>query len=1319
MFFLDLKWFPMKTNALKPVGILGPRRQRQILDGLQKRFSKCQQDLSQLASTHRQEMEESEEALRTSREEVLRDCRQRRRDMLEEWDLKQETCISEYETQVAKGRDQLSRLAVLYRRKLDEQTTRIEKEGKQKKEALLREHTDLKNLLHTRRRQNAQSVEEMKNQIDQQMQQVDALVLRRLERLPLLDKSSDDEKVQQSGFFENGFDLAVYTDHELSQINAQFQRLKETKLARVTESWFLPCVGVVLALVWAVISYGYLPAPPDIPHFVWLISGVVSSGVVSFIVYVTCMFPLKKQTLEVYPEICSMTSNVQSTLAQYKEWTTQKSESQEQKLEREHRDALEAVSRWCKANVKEAKNTLESDQSIERERIQSLLEKLDSGFVATHQDMNTVMRENADELAEEISKNIAEVDKHISTRRETVVSDHEIQIDRLKKRIRVGFEGVSQKITKVNKQVLTERSNWAELALSPGVTREKLDYLTLGSLNIGGWMETMSEVTAATVGDALPGRNPGNAKNDDWGFGIPKKLPVVLHRRLHSGILLTADRTQMQKAIDFVHQILWQLLSSVRPSRSKLVLIDPLGRGQHFTNFMALADYDPQLVGHRVWTTEETIEKRLGELAHHAEDVLLSCLRDRFACIEDYNQAAGALAEPYTCVAAIGFPLGLTRTSYRHLNALIENGSRCGNKVIVVADRDSPWPSDMPALEHSRLLHLDLSEADGFRVIQEQLDQFSFSPAVGPNSEQRSKLVRTIGEESINASRVEVPLGELIDEGDEQLACTDDGIKITLGTQGAGRPLSLAIGEGVKQHVLIAGKTGSGKSTLLHALITAGAMKYQPDQLHYYLLDFKKGVEFKAYADQCLPHARVIGIESEREFGKSVLQRLDRELRDRGEAFREQGVQSLAQYREKSKKTLPRVVLVVDEFQELFVRDDRLASECTMLLDRIVRQGRSFGLHVILSSQSLAGAYSLPRATLGQMAIRIAMQCSESDAALILSDENTAAKWIKRPGEAIYNDAGGLLEGNQPFQAAWVSSEEHDRLLLHVTGRDKNFESQFPARVIFEGNRPSRWTPTLADEVLASGDSKSVVALVGEAVEIGPPVSIHFRDDPARNILVVAGEEIRLSIQTSLITSLLKSQPESQFRIFEGHRSRHEDAVWEITDLSRFNISVVKPRECEREMLEVGKIVKERSASEQSFPPMFIFIDPLERFRELRQEEGYSFSLGGESDTKNPSVAFQEVLRDGPSVNVFCVVACASVETLSRWLPRASHRDIELRLLGQMNPSDSAFLMDSSEASDLTASTVLLYDDSDGSTRKCRVLNQPDQRMLCTWLAAD
>ena len=75
---------------------------------------------------------------------------------------------------------------------------------------------------------------------------------------------------------------------------------------------------------------------------------------------------------------------------------------------------------------------------------------------------------------------------------------------------------------------------------------------------------------------------------------------------------------------------------------------------------------------------------------------------------------------------------------------------------------------------------------------------------------------------------------------------------------------------------------------------------------------------------------------------------------------------------------LPRVLLVVDEFQEFFVEDDKVAQEAARVLDRLVRQGRAFGVYILLGSQSLGGAQTMPRTTLGQMAVRVALQCSVS-----------------------------------------------------------------------------------------------------------------------------------------------------------------------------------------------------------------------------------------------------------------------------------------------------------------------------------------------------
>ena len=74
------------------------------------------------------------------------------------------------------------------------------------------------------------------------------------------------------------------------------------------------------------------------------------------------------------------------------------------------------------------------------------------------------------------------------------------------------------------------------------------------------------------------------------------------------------------------------------------------------------------------------------------------------------------------------------------------------------------------------------------------------------------------------------------------------GLDVPLGRAGAMKLQHLLLGKGTSQHVLISGKTGSGKSTLLHALITNLALRYSPDEVELYLVDFKKGVEFKAYA---------------------------------------------------------------------------------------------------------------------------------------------------------------------------------------------------------------------------------------------------------------------------------------------------------------------------------------------------------------------------------------------------------------------------------------------------------------------------------------
>lgn len=127
----------------------------------------------------------------------------------------------------------------------------------------------------------------------------------------------------------------------------------------------------------------------------------------------------------------------------------------------------------------------------------------------------------------------------------------------------------------------------------------------------------------------------------------------------------------------------------------------------------------------------------------------------------------------------------------------------------------------------------------------------------------------------------------------------------------------------------------------------------------------------------------------------------------------------------------------------------------------------------------------------------------------------------------------------------------------------------------------------------------------------------------------------------------------------------------------------VKARESEPEMVRLSELIKTRGDEATDVAPIIVIIDPMERFRDLRQDESFNFSLDAPGGSVGGGVALQTVLRDGPPANVFVFLVCGSAETLSRWLPRASQHDLELRILGQMNQSDSSLLIDTPMAADL------------------------------------
>ena len=103
--------------------------------------------------------------------------------------------------------------------------------------------------------------------------------------------------------------------------------------------------------------------------------------------------------------------------------------------------------------------------------------------------------------------------------------------------------------------------------------------------------------------------------------------------------------------------------------------------------------------------------------------------------------------------------------------------------------------------------------------------------------------------------------------------------------------------------------------------------------------------------------ARPIGRHGKRpEYGVTVLRHLADELEKRARIFKTAGVRDFAEYRNLGRREqLPRVLLIIDEFQVLFSDRRQVAEASEQLLSQLLKQGRSFGIHILLATQTLKG----------------------------------------------------------------------------------------------------------------------------------------------------------------------------------------------------------------------------------------------------------------------------------------------------------------------------------------------------------------------------
>jgi S-DNA-T family DNA segregation ATPase FtsK/SpoIIIE len=798
-------------------------------------------------------------------------------------------------------------------------------------------------------------------------------------------------------------------------------------------------------------------------------------------------------------------------------------------------------------------------------------------------------------------------------------------------------------------------------------------------------------------------------------------LPLMLAWPEQGSLLVETEATADSSVVGTLQNVMLRLFASSPPGKLAMTIIDPVGLGQNFAGLMHLADYEESLINRRIWTQRDQIDDRLSDLNEHIEKVIQMYLRNEYATIMEYNERAGSVAEKYHFLVVADFPEGFSDAAARRLQSIAVSGPRCGVFTLIHWNKRQSLPDGFTP-DDLRRTSVRLRKPMDKLVLEGDHSGAALTLDQPPSADLAATLVHKMGKASIDSNRVEVPFAQVAPAPHERWANeTTNEVRVAIGRTGATKQQMLAIGKGTKQHALFAGKTGSGKSTLFHVIITNLALSCTPDQVEFYLIDFKKGVEFKCYATKRLPHARVVAIESDREFGLSVLQRVDEELKRRGDIFRKLGVQDIPGYkRSGATEPMPRTLLIIDEFQEFYTEDDQIAQTASLLFDRIVRQGRAFGIHVLLGSQTLGGAYTLARATLGQMVIRVALQCNEADAYLIMDENNAAPRLLTRPGEGIYNDASGAIEGNSPFQVVWLGDDERDEQLDIVRQLADERHDKHAAPIVFEGNAPAEVRENTALSRLL--EAKPSTIPMGPRIWLGAPNSIKGPTEAAfhrqsGNHLMVVGqrEEAAITMIGLALIALSAQHPKdgAQFVVFHASTPGSADEAFlnAVAAVIPQGVRLVTGTDVSAAMNDLATELGTRTADSvtSETPNVFVFIHGLQRFKKLRSEDDFSFSTGDSDGGASAASQLNALISDGSSHAMHLVVTLDTFNNVGRFLTRKALTEFEMRVVFQMSANDSASLIDSPKASTLGLHRALLYNEQAGTLETFRPYALPDE----------
>lgn len=600
--------------------------------------------------------------------------------------------------------------------------------------------------------------------------------------------------------------------------------------------------------------------------------------------------------------------------------------------------------------------------------------------------------------------------------------------------------------------------------------------------------------------------------------------------------------------------------------------------------------------------TRNLDEKIYGKLISSSNDWnhLKDSLREKMAkALEEYgdvakyNDSKNRVVVPYDVVVINDYQKCVNEMS--DLDALFENGHKGGIYFILMNNLDCKSDRDIDSLMALKDFYQVL-EAENFGNYSK--DAFIRCTPILDTPILAKACFNYINEgaELPQVAVASVDYDKILSKGFETI---DKAMVIPVGSSENGELVDFTIDTVSHIHCFIIGQSGTGKSVFLHDVIIGAMAKYSPDELELYLMDFKiGGVEFNRYRNE--KHVKTLLVDnSDIQITLEILRDISNKMRERGKQLRASGVSNIVEYNQVNPtKKMPRIVFIADECHVMFPtmnsKDTKLYREISEILQKIAKEGRSQGVHLVLATQTIAQA-EISSEILNNISDFYLLKCSPSDSERLVRGSVDTTSGLKT-GQVLHHD----IDHDVVFKSTYLPTSQTLEIIKKIndkTKASKNEQFYFVGSQIFE----------IDDEVknllIEKGDAMAFGRSIDTKME---PVVIPLRNEYADNVMLFGiNDEEQVSRTTmASIKSLRISNKNIKIKVINCLSAEQRNTTKMLNDWeNKGEIELLNPQNCGGELVNIANSIMERTAE-----PTVLYILGQERFRELRMDMEIAFT---------------------------------------------------------------------------------------------------------------